>query len=96
MKKRTLLIGFCGNLLIALYGILMAFHGFNSVFGAILYFGEHDNHFPDGIESWIYPSLVDCRDALIRLIAALLFLFIFNSLLGVWIWLSLKKDNHEA
>ena len=96
MKRRTLLIVFAGNLVIALFGVLQTFYAFNREFGVVLYFGKHDNHFPDGIESWIYPALVDCRDALIRLIAALLFLFIFNSLLGVWIWLSLKKDNREA
>ena len=96
MKKRTLLIGFCGNLLIALYGILMAFHGFNSVFGAILYFGKHDNHFPDGIESWVFPLLLECRDSLIRLFVVFLVLLLFNSFFGVWIWLSKRKDDHVA
>jgi hypothetical protein len=96
MKKRTLLIGFCGNLLIAFYGILMAFHGFNSVFGVMLYFGKHDNHFPDGIESWIYPTLQECRDALIRLFIVFLVLLLFNSIFGVWIWLSKKRDASVA
>ena len=96
MKKRTLLIGFGGNLLIALFGILQTFHAFNRVFGVMLYFGKHDNHFPDGIESWIYPALTDCRDTLIRLFGALLVLLIFNSIFGVWIWLSKKKDDHVA
>jgi hypothetical protein len=96
IKKRTLLIGFGGNLLIALFGIVQAFHGFNSVFSAILYFGKHDNHFPDGIDSWVVPLLLECRDTLIRLIVVFLVLLIFNSIFGVWIWLSKKKDNQVA
>ena len=94
MKKRTLLIGFGGNLLIALFGIVQAFHSFNGLFGAILYFGKHDNHFPDGIESWVMPLLVDSQHALIRLIGLLLVLFLFNGIFGVWIWRSKKKDDH--
>lgn len=93
MKKRTQLIGFGGNLLIALYGVLMAFHGFNRVFGVILYFGKRDK-FPDGIESWVMPALLECRDTMIRLFATFLALLIFNSIFGVWIWLSKKKDAH--
>ena len=96
MKKRTQLIGFCGNLLIALIGILLTFHSFNSLFGAILYFGKHDNHFPDGIESWVMPALVDSQHALIRLFGLLLVLFLFNGFFALWIWLSKKKDDHVA
>jgi len=93
MKKHTLFIWLGGNLLIALYGILMSFQGFNRVFGVILYFGKHDNHFPDGIESWIMPALLECRGTLFRLFGAFLVLLLFNSLLGVWIWLTKKKDD---
>ena len=96
MKKRTLLIGFGGNLLIVLFSILQAFHAFNRVFAAILYFGKHDNHFPDGIESWIMPALLECRDTLERLFVVFLVLLLFNSFFGVWIWLSNKKDDHVA
>ena len=96
MKKRTLLIGFGGNLLIALFGILQAFLAFNRVFGVMLYFGKHDNKFPDGIESWIYPALMDCRDRLIWLFGVFLVLLLFNGIFGVWIWLSKKKDDHVA
>jgi len=94
MKKRTLLIGFGGNLLIALFGILQALHGFNRVFGVILYFGKHDNRFPDGVESWVFPALLDCRDALERLFGIFLAFLLFNGIFGVWIWLSKKKDDH--
>ena len=96
MKKRTLLIGFGGNLLIALFGIVQAFHGFNRVFGVILYFGKHDNHFPDGIESWIFPDLRDCRDTLERLFGVFLALLIFNGVFGILIWRSKKKADHVA
>ena len=96
MKKRTLLIGFGGNLLIVLFSILQAFHAFNRVFAAILYFGKHDNHFPDGIESWVFPALLDCRDALERLFVGLLALLLFNGIYVVWIWRSKKKDDHVA
>jgi hypothetical protein len=96
MKKRTLLIWFGGNLLIALFGILQAFLAFNRVFGVMLYFGKHDNRFPDGIESWIYPALQDGRDRLICLFGALLVLLVFNCISGLWIWLSKRKDDHVA
>ena len=91
MKKRTQLIGFCGNLLIALYGILMAFHAFNRVFGVMLYFGKRDK-FPDGIESWVMPALMDCRDTLIRLFGAFLVLLFFNSFFVLRIF-ALKKER---
>jgi len=94
MKKRTLLIGFCGNLLIALVGFLMTFHSFNSLFGANLYFGKHDNHFPDGIEPWVLPLLDDSQRALIRVLGLFLVLFLFNGFFAVWIWLSKKKGDH--
>ena len=96
IKKRTLLIGFGGNLLIVLFGILQTFHAFKREFAVILYFGKHDNKFPDGIESWIMPALLDCRDTLIRLFGVLLVLLLFNSVFGVWIWLSKKKSDHVA
>ena len=96
MKKHTLLIGFGGNLLIALFGIIQTFHGINRALGVILYFGKHDNHFPDGIESWIFPALLDCRDNLNRLFGAFLVLLIFNSVFGVWIWLSKNTGDHAA
>ena len=96
MKKSTLLFGFGGNLLIALFGIVQAFNGFNRVFGAILYFGKHDNHFPDGIESWVFPALLDCRDSLERLFVVFGALLLFNGIFAVWIWRSKQKDDHEA
>jgi len=92
MKKRTLLIGFVGNLLIALFGIVQAFHGFNRVFGAILYFGKHDNHFPDGIEAWVFPALLDCRVALEQLFGVFLALLLFNGIFAIWI-LAIKKEG---
>jgi hypothetical protein len=95
MKKRTQLIGFCGNLLITLIGILLTFHSFNRVFGVILYFGKRDK-FPDGIESWVMPALLDCRDTLIRLFGVFLVLLLFNGSFGVWILLSKKKNDHVA
>ena len=91
MKKSTLLFGFGGNLLIALFGIVQAFNGFNRVFGAILYFGKHDNHFPDGIESWVFPALLDCRDSLERLFVVFGALLLFNGIFVVWIWRSKQK-----
>ena len=94
MKKRTQLIGICGNLLIALLGFLLTFNSFNGLFRAILYFGKHDNHFPDGIESWVVRALGDCQHSLIRLFGLLLVLFLFNSFFAGWIWLSKKKDDH--
>jgi len=96
MKKRTLLIGFGGNLLIVLFGILQTFHCFNSVFGVMLYFGKHDNHFPDGIESWIYPALVDSQHALFRLFGVFLVLLLFNSFFVIRILVSRKRDDHVA
>ena len=96
ITKRPLLIGFGVNLLIALFGIVQTFHAFNSVFGAILYFGKHDNHFPDGIESWVVPLLQECKGTLIQLFVVFLVLLIFNGLFGAWIWLSKSKDGHVA
>jgi hypothetical protein len=96
MKKRTLLIGFGGNLLIALFGFLQGFHAFNRLFAAVLYFGKHDNHFPDGIESWVFSALMDCRDALEWLLVGLVAMLFFNSIILVWIWRSKKKDDHPA
>jgi len=93
MKKRTQLVVFCGNLLIALIGILLTFHSFNSLFGVTLYFGKRDNHFPDGIESWVVTALADCQHALIRLFGLLLVLFLFNGFFVVWIWLSKKEKG---
>jgi hypothetical protein len=92
MKKRTLLIGFGGNLLIALFGLLQAFHGFSRVFGVLLYFGKRGTP-PDGTESWLMPALIDCRDTFLRLIVALLVLAVFNSIFWVWIWSSKKNDD---
>ena len=94
MKKRALLIGFCGNLLIVFLGFLLAFNSFNSLFGANLYFGKHDNHFPDGVESWVLPALVVSQRLLIRVLGLFLILFLFNGFFAVWIWLSKKKDDH--
>jgi hypothetical protein len=96
MKTRTLLIGFGGNLLIALVGLLLTFHSFNRVFGVILYFGKHDNHFPDGIEAWIMPALLDGRNALLQLLGVFLVLLLFNSLFAAWILWSKRKGDHSA
>jgi hypothetical protein len=96
MKQRTQLVCFCGNLLIVLYGILMAFHGFNRVLSVMLYFGKHDNKFPDGIESWVMPELLECRDTLIRLFVAFLVLLLFNSFFALRILLSKKRENQVA
>ena len=93
MKKRTQLIVFCGNLLIAIYGILMAFQAINLAFGVMLYFGKRDK-FPDGIESWVMPALTDCQHTLIRLFGAFLVLLLFNSFFVFRILLSKKSDDH--
>ena len=96
MKKRTLLlIGFCGNLLIALAGVLLSFRGFNHLGGAVLYLNKRER-FPDGVDSWVMTDMSSCVKLFALLFGVFLVLLLFNTCFLLWILILKKTDDHVA
>jgi hypothetical protein len=93
MNKRTLFIGSCGNLLIALAGIFLSNRGFHHLFGAVLYLNKRER-FPDGIDSWVMADLSGCMKLFAWLFGVLFVLLVFNGYLLFRILRQKRTDDH--
>jgi hypothetical protein len=78
MKKSTLFIGLCINLLAALVSIFLCSRGFNHLGGAVLYL-EKRKQFPDGVDSWVMADMSSCVKLFALLFGVFLIVFLFNS-----------------
>jgi hypothetical protein len=95
MKKSTLFIGFCVNLLAAVVSIYVCSRGFNHLGGAVLYL-EKRGQFPDGVDSWVMSDMSSCAKLFAFLVGVFLVLFLFNSYFLYRILRPKKTDDHVA